>query len=319
MSLNVNSMLDAMNDETIELYTKLMSAIDDNIVFKKNGVIINGKTVIPPKIVYVNERLAELKARKHKLLLENYDLYNDIIMIPLEKIKNSTKEKYEKLLEDINMIDIEIDNLHNYTGLLHNRSRIELDRLTDIYNNSVKEQKLLIDNGNDIDRYLKLHAKIQKTKDTINDEKSKRIMDFYIEKLPQLSNVVLKEIDKIPESKPESKEKDPSKKEKTKVEKVKVEKSKAEKTKTDKTKTEKTKKITPKQLETIKSNIKELLGSKYLKAKSKDECVSQKRSQPYYMSLKAILEEIEKQPELKAVLPKNYKTLSKEKLCEYLY
>ncbi len=315
MSLNVNSMLDAMNDETIGLYTKLMSAIDDNIVFKKNGVIINGKTVIPPKIVYVNERLAELKARKQKLLLENYDLYNDIIMIPLEKIKNTTKEKYEKLLEDINMIDIEIDNLHNYTGLLHNRSRIELDRLTDIYNNSVREQKLLIDNGNDIDRYLKLHAKIQKTKETINDEKSKRTIDFYIEKLPQLSNVVLKEIDKIPESKEnESKEKEPSKKEKTKVEKVKVEKSK-----TEKTKTEKTKKITPKQLETIKSNIKELLGSKYLKAKSKDECVSQKRSQPYYMSLKAILEEIEKQPELKAVLPKNYKTLSKEKLCEYLY
>ena len=87
MSLNVNSMLDAMNDETIGLYTKLMSAIDDNIVFKKNGVIINGKTVIPPKIVYVNERLAELKSRKQKLLLgqntiifskykKNLQLYN---------------------------------------------------------------------------------------------------------------------------------------------------------------------------------------------------------------------------------------------------
>lgn len=68
----------------------------------------------------------------------------------------------------------------------------------------------------------------------------------------------------------------------------------------------------------IKKNIKELIKEKF-KAKTLEECASQKRSQPYYMKKEDILKTIEENPDIKQVLPANYKSLSKENLCEHLF
>ena len=49
-----------------------------------------------------------------------------------------------------------------------------------------------------------------------------------------------------------------------------------------------------------------------------DECVSAKRSLPTYMSKQDIVKQINNNKSLKTLAPKNYRTLSKEKLCEFL-
>jgi hypothetical protein len=64
----------------------------------------------------------------------------------------------------------------------------------------------------------------------------------------------------------------------------------------------------------IKNTIKMIL-----KPKTKEECVSKAKSKPFFMSLKEILEYIEENPELKSSLPKNYKSLTKEQLCDAIY
>jgi hypothetical protein len=68
----------------------------------------------------------------------------------------------------------------------------------------------------------------------------------------------------------------------------------------------------------IKKNVKQLIKEKF-KAQTLEECTSQKRSQPYYMKKEDILNMIESNPELKRILPANYKTLNKENLCKHLY
>jgi hypothetical protein len=73
------------------------------------------------------------------------------------------------------------------------------------------------------------------------------------------------------------------------------------------------KKLTNIQKNIIKDNIKNLL-----KFKSKAECVSKAKSKAFYMSKEEIIKLIDSTPELKAIVPENYKTLNKEQLCSYL-
>ena len=77
-------------------------------------------------------------------------------------------------------------------------------------------------------------------------------------------------------------------------------------------------KLTESQVKIIRKNIKDLIKEKF-KPKTLEECASQKRSQPYYMKKEDIVATIEDTPEIKSMMPANYKTLSKEKICTYLY
>lgn len=76
--------------------------------------------------------------------------------------------------------------------------------------------------------------------------------------------------------------------------------------------------LSPKEVVEIKDNIKELLKKVY-KFKDKGECVSKQRSKEFYTSKEDILKEVEKNDNLKKLMPANYKNLSKEKLCEYFF
>ncbi len=315
MSLDAHSKIQLLNDEKIELYKKLLSS-DDKFIFKKNGLVINGKNIVPPRIIYVNDRLKQLKSDKCKLLIQYHDLYNTIVMIPIDKVSKTMQDKYGKLVDNINSIEQEIEELQSYNGLLHDMTKLESDKLNEKYMNLLREQNMLTNEFGDINRYLTLHENVKILQERINEQDKKPSINFYIDELPKLSNVVLKSLESLPENKPAIEIENKPEMEPV----IESKKSKKESKKETKPKKEiKKKEVSPKQLEIIKDNVKKLLGSKFLKPQSKEECVSQKRSQAYYMSLKSILEEIEKHPELKAILPKNYKTLPKEKLCEYLY
>lgn len=80
----------------------------------------------------------------------------------------------------------------------------------------------------------------------------------------------------------------------------------------------KPKKLTDKNVKVIKKNIKDLVKDKF-KAKTNEECKSKQRTKPYFMKKDEILEIIEKNPELKKLLPANYKTLDKDNLCKYIF
>lgn len=77
------------------------------------------------------------------------------------------------------------------------------------------------------------------------------------------------------------------------------------------------KKFTKQTTEVITSNIKDLLSN--FAFKSKTECVSKQRTKPYYASKEEILEKIESNPDIKKLMPANYKKLTKDKLCEVFF
>lgn len=76
-------------------------------------------------------------------------------------------------------------------------------------------------------------------------------------------------------------------------------------------------KLSKETTQVITSNIKELLSD--FAFKTKTECVSKQRTKPYYASKEEILEKIESNPELKKLMPTNYKKLTKDKLCEVFF
>lgn len=76
------------------------------------------------------------------------------------------------------------------------------------------------------------------------------------------------------------------------------------------------KEITEPTMIVIKENIKNLI-KKTFPFKNKQECLS--RTKSLFMSRDQILEVIEKNGDLKQLLPSNYKKLSKELLCDYLF
>lgn len=68
----------------------------------------------------------------------------------------------------------------------------------------------------------------------------------------------------------------------------------------------------------IKRKIKDLLKDVY-KFKDKSECVSKQRTKDFFMSKDAILESIDNNPELKKLMPSNYKSFTKDQLCSYFF
>jgi len=50
-----------------------------------------------------------------------------------------------------------------------------------------------------------------------------------------------------------------------------------------------------------------------------EECNTSKRSKPYYMSKADIVKTIDENPDIKALVPKKYKSMKKEELCQTLF
>ena len=50
-----------------------------------------------------------------------------------------------------------------------------------------------------------------------------------------------------------------------------------------------------------------------------EECNTSKRSQPYYMSKADIVKAIDENPDIKALVPKKYKSMKKEELCQTFF
>lgn len=82
-------------------------------------------------------------------------------------------------------------------------------------------------------------------------------------------------------------------------------------------KKEKVKRLSSKEKEEIKTNIKELLKKVY-RFKDKTECKSKQRSKPFFTSKEELLKTIDANPDIRKILPANYRSLTKDQLCDHL-
>lgn len=109
-------------------------------------------------------------------------------------------------------------------------------------------------------------------------------------------------------------------KEKVKINKKVLKKKEITKTKT--TKTKKGKEEEQNRQKIVKEKVKKQLLNSWplnlFKFKSNTECKSSKRSASYFVSKSDLIDIIQKDAELSKIFPKNYKSKSKEKLCDIL-
>lgn len=288
-----------LNNFTSEPYVKYLEIIRSNnsrLYYDMNGnIVVDDQRITPPVIKNVQDEIDRLKVEKTKLYTKYFDIYTSLLS---STDPAKLQSVYDNVIADISIIDTNIHKLYLYHDLvnksfdvsyhnLKNECKILLDKMGNYNNNKHTTSQ---DSKEYVKLFVKAHNKMQLLKDMKTNQS---YINFYIDKTPVfgVSGVALKKpTDKIIAEKPINN----------------VTKKKAPKT------------LSPKQVNAIKDNGKKLLYDKF-KFGNKQECISLKRSQPYYMSLKKILEVIENNEDIKNKMPPKYKTLPKEKLCEYIF
>lgn len=254
---------------------------DKRVVINKTFRIpANKKKIVPAKVVNINDELESLYNKRRDLFLE-YKLIEDNIV--LSDAPQKFKQKYDSIIKDINDIQDQIENVHEYFKLIEQESNEEYDGiLADIQ----QKRRLLLrlEEDENKEQYVAILKQIHDLENKLI--KFPEDVDYIVIKSPLVTDLSIEDALLFEE---------PAAKKKTKFTK-----------------------LSNVEMKIVKDNIKDLIKTKF-KSKTKEECASQKRSQPYYMKKEDILKTIEENPLLKNVLPDNYKTLNKETLCEYLY
>ena len=290
-----------------EAYIKYLNLFQDNDIeslnFNSNGLLnIGGSYIKPPKVKNIFDEINDHIIKKKELSIKYHNIYNNILYSDNPK---SLQKDYDNIINQLEIVDKNINKLNEYYELINGKNY-------DIFiGNIVKENKTLLlkqsellninnSDKSSIIKMVKLYNEIFKNVEMLEDaEKKINKIDFYIISLPEFNVKNKKE-----------KVQTPQKMEKEKEELIELELKPKQVSKPNL-------KVTPQQILSIKSNVKKLIAEKF-KFKSKDECISQKHKQSYYMSKPELIDEIEKNKEIKALLPSNYQKLSKEKICEYL-
>lgn len=321
---DIEKKISLFDSESYIKYKNLIQKYDISFLkYNKNGLIyINSMYVKPPIIKNVFEEIKESTLKKTELSKKYFDLYNDILY---SSTPHKLEKEYNNISIELSNIDIKLDRLHQYYEIIN---KIKYDNIIGITKKTINilsvKRATLINSGvidkKTSSKLVKLYLEIKKNAEKLlEDNKNIDHIDYYIVSLPEFNvknnNKKIEEepIKKIKETEPikKIKEKLPIKKSK---EKLPINKSKENKS----VSSNEHKKVSSKELVSIKNNVKLLLAEKF-KFKSKDECLSQKRTQPYYMSKPELIDEIENNEEIKSLLPPKYSKLSKEKICDYLF
>ena len=287
----------------LDEYIKYLNLFRDNDIetlnFNQNGLLnINGSYIKPPKIKNIFDEINEHIIKKKELSIKYHDLYNLILYSDNPKL---LQKDYDNCVNQLEIVDKNIGLLNQYYEIINGKN------YNSFIGNIIKDNSILllkqsqlntnVSDKSSIIKMVKLYNEISKNIEIFDDAKKKiNRIDFYIVSLPEF-NVKNGKV----------KVQSPPKKTKIEEEEI-IEPKEISKSNL---------KVTPQQILSIKSNVKKLIADKF-KFKSKDECISQKHKQSYYMSKPEIIDEIEKNKDIKALLPKNYQKLSKEKICEYL-
>jgi hypothetical protein len=191
------------------------------------------------------------------------------------------KQNYNDIIGALNKLQDEIDNVHEYYEQLDEFQETSL--VSDI-KTTLRQMKKAKQEEN-----LSLYVKTLKT--------VRKLENKLLEEPDDIEYIILKPCEEVEITKED--------KQKVEIRKEPLEKRKKQK-------------ISNTNVKIIKENLKDLIKSKF-KPQTLEECASQKRSQPYFMKKEDIINKIEENPEIKRILPANYKSLAKEALCKYLY
>jgi hypothetical protein len=300
MSFDPEARLNLLNNELFLRYKNMLNAD----IYEEGGLRFNrgilNKTLRPPQLINVQKKIEKLKSDRRVLIQTYYDIHATIVN---QGDAKQSRREYEEVMAKIYHIDNEVDKLLLYQDKLNKDDDIESKLKLAVAEKEALEAKLQ-KKRSDHKRIIRLHKSIVSMRN--NDQTP--YIDYFIDILPvpveakdkkePKNNVVQKHV--TPEvPKP--------------IKPVKVSKP----VKTEEELKPSKPQLTKDQVDDIKNNVKKLIGDTF-KFKSREECTSQKRSQPYYMSKENILKAIENNPDIKKQLPAGYKTLSKDDLCAYL-
>lgn len=242
----------------------------------------------------IEERIRHLKQARKELGLEYYKLFNDVI-----NGRKVNDKDFNKVVDDIKNIDDDIEKLLDARQDKESRSRRKAlrDRLVALEdaNRNLVQSKSKFDPM----LYTELIQNHKKQRDIWADLGS-------VHEVPR--EFIKSQSSSVPSPPQPSPPPSPPKpiKKKKKIPKKKEEKHPQPII------------LSNIQKNRIKENVKELLKRTY-KFNDKEQCSSKQRSKEYYMTKDDILKEIESNDTLKNLMPTNYKSLTKEKLCEFLF
>lgn len=283
----------------------------DNISIKYKKVKVDIKKPIYKSVF--NE-INKLKNEK-KNLLQDYEILKDKIINEINSEKDFTK--YDNIIKKLTKIDEDIEDLVEYHNKINSIVKTNLDKNI----SKLNEIKSEIKNINK--KFLVVNDDIEKknlTRDYLKLEKEKQNLegnyfnhiDYIVYQIPSIkysSNT--KKIEEI--------KKKPDKVNKTTKTDKEIENEKRYKLKEKiSKKNPKTKEEAIQKLNKLEKKYKEKFMNEFNFSNIK-ECKSSSYRESYFMKKPEILKIIKKYPDIKNILPKNYPTLTKDKLCDEIY
>ena len=293
---------------------------DKNFYFNedKNNISIKYKKVKVDikKPIYksVFNEINKLKNEK-KNLLQDYEILKDKIINEINSEKDFTK--YDNIIKKLTKIDEEIEDLVEYHNKINSIVKTNLDKNI----SKLNEIKSEIKNINK--KFLVVNDDIEKknlTRDYLKLEKEKQNLegnyfnhiDYIVYQIPSIK--YSSNTKKIEEIKKKSDKVNKTTKTDKEIEDEKRYKLKEKISK----KNPKTKEEAIQKLNKLEKKYKEKFMNEF-KFSNIKECKSSSYRESYFMKKPEILKIIKKYPDIKNILPKNYPTLTKDKLCDEIY
>lgn len=258
------------------------------INFQNNRLTCGKSTVTIPTYSSIDHDVNDLKRQKQMLCRSYIELFEAII----DEKSNNVKE-LENLIENIQSLDGRYYTIMQEYDKMKTTNEVLLDKLKD----TLHESKNIYSSTSAYDPSLK--SKLYKLHKEAMGLQQK--LQASIDHLPGYY-AKLKTKDSVPTVNDKANDKATNKEA---VKKKVLEKKPP------------SPHLSMEKVDEIKSKIKDLLKSKF-KPKTLQECTSRQHSKAFYMSKEDLIKQIEATPEIKKLMPANYKTLSKEKICENL-
>jgi hypothetical protein len=240
-----------------------------------------------PNYTKIAKIIDDLKHKRQQLAREYFDMLNNIMLG-----KNVNSMAFDKIVSHISEIDIKLDEMYEkqLSPFVEQRSILQerYDQLEDKQNQIVKSESALNPH------VAKTVVEIMKKKQHIMKELSQVSEKDLEEYTGETYDFV-----KIDEHNDKHKQSPVIVKKQRVVKKSNTNLSNDEKTQ-------------------IKTNIKNALKNVF-RFKDKEECHSKARSKEYFMTKNEVIQVIDENPHLKKLMPSNYKSLTKEKLCTFIF
>jgi hypothetical protein len=273
-----------------------------SMVFSNDSILCKKTSVKMPEYVQISTIMDALK--KEKASLHKRYTYLTCEMISLgynKKPPSSLKEEFDRIATRLISIEKEIESmLMSYTP-----TKTVSERVDDIITNAYDELDSSVSGYRPVN-VAQIHQKVQTDIKKLHNDMIDFPMDgMFMQKGVYTLNTLSKVANPV-----DTKVAAPAKTKATAKAQVKAP-AKAKPAALVPPLTRKEEKL-------IQKNIQQLLKEK-LAFTSISECTSKARSKPFFKSKDDIIKLIEADERLKKLMPSNYKSLSKEKLCDYIF